>query len=320
MSRIPCPLCGADERTLVARYAGMWNFRVRNVVCRRCGLGYRSEPWSQEQVKAFYPTVSRYYQQVFGANRLAGSCLDQQREQAEPRADFVRERLHPGARLLDVGAGNGNFVEAARARGLVAEGIELDEDAVQRASASGIPVTLAAFEDVALPPESLDALTMFDVLEHSADPRAFLQTASRLLKPGGLLIIDVPDALHTTVKLEYYLVPEHNWHFTSGTLRYLLTQNGWEMREMETVAVPYNIARAVRAVAVKVPAGEVRAIPTGPDEHDAVVASFRKLRRETRLPLPLRILNACTLVFGPRVGAAVYRGLAALRRSLKRRS
>jgi len=108
-------------------------------------------------------------------------------------AAFDRQRLSllarlvaPGARVLDVGAGRGRFVSAARAAGYDASGIE-------PSGRGGAAIERVGIEDAQLPGASLDAAVLWHVLEHVPDVRATLSEVARLLRPGGLAMIAVPN-------------------------------------------------------------------------------------------------------------------------------
>ena len=107
---------------------------------------------------------------------------------------YVRRLRRPreGARLLDVGCGNGEFLLVMRAAGWHAEGLEIDTLAAERARALGLDVRAGALEPGAYPPRSFDAVTMSHVLEHLHDPIATLRTARGVLRDDGVLWIATP--------------------------------------------------------------------------------------------------------------------------------
>jgi SAM-dependent methyltransferase len=102
-------------------------------------------------------------------------------------------RFAPDGPFLDIGGGNGYV-----ARGLIAAGIgcallEPGIDGALAAHARGIdPVICATLADVDLPPSSITAAGMFDVLEHIEDDVAALQQVHTLLRPGGRLFLTIP--------------------------------------------------------------------------------------------------------------------------------
>lgn len=100
--------------------------------------------------------------------------------------------LRPGQRLLDIGSAHGWFLEAARARGLVAEGIEPDEAVAARADDPAVRIGL--FPDVLETHELFDAITYNDVLEHFPDAGAGIADAAEHLHPGGLLSVNIPNS------------------------------------------------------------------------------------------------------------------------------
>src|SRR5213593_4297274 len=89
------------------------------------------------------------------------------RRNFDRRLALIERRVAPGA-LLDVGSALGFFVRTARARGWDARGIERSAYAAARAVASGLPVVEGDFLTADLPPASFAAVTMLDVLEHTA--------------------------------------------------------------------------------------------------------------------------------------------------------
>jgi SAM-dependent methyltransferase len=99
----------------------------------------------------------------------------------------------PKGRLLDVGCGNGDFLQFAQRAGWEAIGVDPDPKAVEIARARGLTVHLGTLETLQEPPESLQGITMNHVIEHVHDPRATLTRCYRLLKPGGWLWLETPN-------------------------------------------------------------------------------------------------------------------------------
>src|SRR5690606_32591194 len=85
-------------------------------------------------------------------------------------------------RLLDVGCATGGFPRFMRERGWTVEGVEVSEAA---GIITDFPVHRRPLPEVDAPAESFDAITAWAVIEHVHDPRAYFETAARLLKPGG---------------------------------------------------------------------------------------------------------------------------------------
>jgi SAM-dependent methyltransferase len=173
------------------------------------------------------------------------------RRTASPLLDrFDRHRLRllgaPGPRLLDVGAGRGRFVAAARAAGFDADGIEPSARGV-RAAREQYAVELRA-DDIAtatVAPGSLDAITLWHVLEHLDDPAAALARLAGWLRPGGVILIGVPNLASWQAAIGgarwYHLdVPRHRTHFTPEGLRLLLARTGLEPLASTQILAEHN--------------------------------------------------------------------------------
>jgi SAM-dependent methyltransferase len=92
--------------------------------------------------------------------------------------------------VLEVGSGRGEFIAQMQERGIEATGLELNQSAAREAQDIGRPVYVRRLEECR---ESYDAVCSFHVFEHLNDPRQFIEHSIAALKPGGLLIIAVPD-------------------------------------------------------------------------------------------------------------------------------
>jgi 2-polyprenyl-6-hydroxyphenyl methylase/3-demethylubiquinone-9 3-methyltransferase len=109
------------------------------------------------------------------------------------RARFILERLpSSGLRLLDVGCGGGILAEALAQAGARVTGIDLSEDSLQaarlHARSSGLAIDYLAESAESLAerqPDSFDAVTCMEMLEHVPDPARIVAACARALKPGG---------------------------------------------------------------------------------------------------------------------------------------
>lgn len=101
---------------------------------------------------------------------------------------------HAGAKLLDVGCGNGIFLPLARRLGWDAHGLESDPAAVAAAQRRGLPVSHGSLPRTEWPEGSFAAVTLNHVIEHVHDPVAAFREIHRLLQPGGWVWIGTPNA------------------------------------------------------------------------------------------------------------------------------
>lgn len=150
------------------------------------------------------------------------------------------------ASLLDAGAGRGRFVAAARAAGYDARGIEPSARGVEGALAAyGVELERAGIEDAAVPAGSLDAVSLWHVLEHVDDPGAALDRVAVWLRPGGALLVGVPNLASVQARVGgprwYHLdLPRHRTHFTPAGLRALLAARGFEVVREHHVLAEHN--------------------------------------------------------------------------------
>jgi SAM-dependent methyltransferase len=175
-----------------------------------------------------------------GAPRLA-------RAAAPVLARFDRRRLAllgaPQGSLLDVGAGRGRFVAAARRAGWAATGIEPSERGVTAAAAVyGVSIERAGLAGAS---GSYDAVVLWHVLEHLDDPDTAVARLSALVAPGGTLLIGVPNLSSVQARIGglrwFHLdLPRHRTHFTPPGLRALLERHGFSVEREEHALLEHN--------------------------------------------------------------------------------
>lgn len=151
---------------------------------------------------------------------------------------YLGETVGATGRVIDVGCGTGEFVSFMRDHaGWDAFGIELAPDAVALAGDRGLDVRQGTIEDVGCEfGGDFDALTMFNVLDHLLDPWEALGTAYSLLRPGGVLIVQVPNdfsRLQQAVQQQlggrrwWVAIPDHLNYFNFDSLEETLSANGF---------------------------------------------------------------------------------------------
>lgn len=148
------------------------------------------------------------------------------------RFDWIRSLdFRRGGRLLDVGCGAGHFVEAARVMGYAAEGVDPNPNAVAGARQRGLTVHHGSWDDMK-GSEAYDVVTMLDVFEHMEDPRGVLSRAREILKPGGGLILTLPNDLRPTPfgRDAFDYPPHHLTRWTPKALERFLESNGFEVK------------------------------------------------------------------------------------------
>ncbi|MBI5071147.1 MAG: class I SAM-dependent methyltransferase [Deltaproteobacteria bacterium] len=211
--------------------------------CAACGLAVTLPQPAPPEMGRYYPPA--YYGSA-GARRFPGPVEWLQRRLYGSRARAV-EALAGGrpGRVLDVGCGPGWLLDAFRRRGWEPVGTELSEASAARARALGLPVHVGPLESWPWPEGHFDAVTLWHVLEHWPDPRLPIERLARLLRPGGVLLVGVPDFGSPEARLAragwFHLdVPRHLVHLTPASLGQLLSREGLAVRRTSTFAPEYD--------------------------------------------------------------------------------
>jgi len=211
-----CPACATKSRdAAIERYGNHELFG-----CDGCGLHF----WEPRVMPD-----ARWYEQMYGGR-------DEKLLPLEPgHKYFLSDSLAPGrGELLDIGCGTGNFLAAARDAGYSVSGTELDRNAARFAKERlGLPrvlgLTISEFAEK-YPSEKFDVVTFFEVLEHQAAPKEFLEKVKACLRPGGYIALSVPNRerwLTGPDVLDY--PPNHFLRWNVSALRNLLSAKGFEI-------------------------------------------------------------------------------------------
>ncbi|MHB8646649.1 MAG: class I SAM-dependent methyltransferase [Thermomicrobiales bacterium] len=172
-----------------------------------------------------------------------------------------------GGALLEIGCGNGFFLEEARARGYTTvRGIEPSVAATEQAEAT---IRGAIIRDVLRPgllePEQFDVICAFQVLDHLPDPGAVLDECWKLLKPGGLMLCLNHNVAALSARLLGERSPivdiEHTYLYSPTTMRALFTAHGFAVRRVGAAFNRYSLHYLARLVPL--PGGAKRALLAG---------------------------------------------------------
>ncbi|HUX38412.1 MAG TPA: methyltransferase domain-containing protein [Rectinemataceae bacterium] len=192
---VVCPLCGSRERHAVHREASRSYFR-----CLTCGMLYLTRFGSERVAPYSSSYFFEEYRKQYGRTYLddwptlvahAASRLDAIEGLAEKSLG-----RSSALSLLDVGCAYGPYLEAARARGHEAYGIDISVDAVRFVREDlGLPAVAGDFSDPRVAGSfggPFDCISLWYVIEHFEDLEAVLRNASALLRTGGILAFSSP--------------------------------------------------------------------------------------------------------------------------------
>jgi SAM-dependent methyltransferase len=136
-------------------------------------------------------------------------------------------------RLLDVGCGPGTLIGVLKIRGLDVMGLDLSPEAAEIAAReNGVRVVTSTLAGAGFPDACFGIVTLFHVLEHLIDPRPVLAEVRRILRPGGRVVLQVPniDSWQSRLlgpKWRGLDVPRHIIDYSAGSLQSLLESTGF---------------------------------------------------------------------------------------------
>jgi 2-polyprenyl-3-methyl-5-hydroxy-6-metoxy-1,4-benzoquinol methylase len=247
MNNVNCALCGAEEwdvhyeSTLLSENglnpeffrctSSSYGHHPQIVKCRHCGHIYTNPRWSDEDLNAAYSNVEDV---VYAAEREGRELTFQ-----EHLRDMEQTFGPPGGRsLLDVGAYIGVFVEAAVAAGWNASGVEPSLWAVELANQRKIPVNQGTLDDVLNRGQTVDVITLWDVIEHLPEPKREISKTIKLLNPGGYLVIHTMDIDSRIARLMGrkwpWLMDMHLHYFSQDSMANMLDEVGYEVIKIGT--------------------------------------------------------------------------------------
>ena len=213
--------------------------------CLSCGHVQVLPLPTQEEDNEFYQRDIMYKSTYTGNNELQKeenlmyryrNFVYEQSEQLEKHLDRSKRQ-----KILDIGTGYGWLVEVLRGKGFDIDGVELSAEKRELCKKrSGIDIFdwnfLIDSPDVREKKCYYDVICMMQTLEHISNPKAFLLRASELLKPGGMIFIDVPN-FDDYLKAElseynnFAYTRMHLSYFTPDTLKFCLENSGFDAVE-----------------------------------------------------------------------------------------
>ncbi len=243
MKYLSCNLCGSKHTTeLFALPDYLLNnpsVRVTLVKCLECGLVYQNPQPDSLELTRSYPDQYEPFNSL--EKSKPSSIIHWIRYRGIQKRIQAVTRHFRGGRLLDLGCATGTFLHAFQLLpGWELYGIEPNASAAEAARQwPGLNIITGTLEQIKYPNNFFDVVTLWDVLEHVSDPNATLLELYRILKPGGMIALRLPnlDSLDAKIFGGYWAgldAPRHLYVFSKATIKELVKKNGFVNSEIKT--------------------------------------------------------------------------------------
>jgi len=214
-----CPVCSNKDSLKESQKCG--DFSIFH--CNNCGLEFA------------WPLLAgskEWYRQAYFLRRLAPL------EKVTDNFIIALKNLAPKSKILDIGCGEGIFVNYAVKNGHQAWGLDFSEEMIEIAKARcpGAVFLTGTLENFLrkYPGEKFDAIAMFEIIEHLSDPLKLVTDARAILLPGGKLVISVPNRDCWPVRHFMDNPPQHLTRWNKQSLLYLSKKAGFAVDEIRT--------------------------------------------------------------------------------------
>lgn len=216
------------------------NFTLHS--CASCRCLFMEPMPGEEEIAGFYP--SQYW---WNSSKSSGNVVLKKLESIYRKLalrDHVSFILRVaenrnGLDLLDVGCGSGTLLGLLKQRGFHSLGIDFSAEAARVAEEeNGVRVIVGSLDHAGFRPASFDIVTLFHVMEHVTNPREVLAEVSRILKPEGAVVLQVPNIDSWQFKAfgaKWYGldIPRHVIDYSKGGMLRLLTDAGFAIRRIK---------------------------------------------------------------------------------------
>ena len=234
-----CCLTGSHQALVVAT-TDRTGAPLRTVISTESGLVFSDPRPVSADVRKFYVNDYRkIYKNSFVPKK---KHILRSGRVAVGRYEWIRPHLTQNAKILDIGSGGGEFVYVCQRNGHRSQGVEPNRAYADFSVREyGVDIFAGMHQDIQYDKESFDCITLFHVLEHLESPVDALSQLSEYLRPGGILVIEVPNVDNTLD------VPYQKWHvghlfnFNARTLTATAAKAGLKVVELTEAGVLYSI-------------------------------------------------------------------------------
>jgi 2-polyprenyl-3-methyl-5-hydroxy-6-metoxy-1,4-benzoquinol methylase len=211
-----CQLCSTTESQLIASIDAKSKEELELALCKECGLVQQKNIPTNDELKIYYSHNYRQdYKKTYSPKikyvRRAGIA-------AKSRISFLKDVIDlTNKKLLDIGAGGGEFVYLASINGFNATGIEPNEGYSEFAKNEySTEIRTMMLDDIES--ASADIVTLFHVFEHMANPKSVMSKIYKILNDDGYLFVEVPNILQKDASPHNIYFKAHLFYYSRHTL------------------------------------------------------------------------------------------------------
>jgi SAM-dependent methyltransferase len=232
---LTCPVCEKDRFSLFLKVEDYFltreDFSIQQ--CDACGFRFINPRPAITEIGSYYQSDEYISHDAKKADFLSRIYKIARVFSIKSKYKIVSKHAKTG-KILDIGCGTGEFLNFCKSKGFEIAGVEPNEKARSHASQVNQVTVHEKLTDLAITTGRFNCITMWHVLEHVHDLNETIELVKRLLAPGGIFIVAVPNSNSWDAK-KYgrfwaaYDVPRHLYHFFSGTMNRLVTKHGFEI-------------------------------------------------------------------------------------------
>lgn len=238
---VVCPLCSSEKIALHFscndHFISRKDFAIFK--CSDCGFLLTQDYPEESEIAAFYVS-EEYISHSDTSEGLSNKLYQIARTIMLSRKKVLVEKITglKTGKILDIGSGTGYFATKMKRAGWQTRGIEINEKARNFSITNfGLevdpPERITAYES-----NSFDCITLWHVLEHFHDPFKYISEIYRLLKPGGVCVVALPNSSSFDAKSyeQFWAawdVPRHLWHFNPDTFRLFSDKSGFILENIK---------------------------------------------------------------------------------------
>ncbi len=255
---IPCANCGSKENKLLTRIkvrkkADFIDQYCKVVICANCGLVFLNPQYSEEDYFKFYESI--YFKptsdDILFKNIKADNEKNKERNEI---VNFLLKNINfKNKTMLDIGSGTGELLYFLKEKGVIGEGLEISDNAVNFSRNLGLLIHKGSIEKNNIN-KKYDIAIAIALIEHVLDPIYSLKKMRELLKDNGYLYINTPDYMGMNLRrkgIKTFFKFVHTYYYTEITLSSLMQKAGFKIIKIDRIKKTKNRRGVLQILAQK---------------------------------------------------------------------